>query len=251
LAAAPGVLRQMLKSRDHISLPDLRHVLSAGEALSPRLRAAWRSATHTEIYEALGMSECSTYISAHPGRQAPDGYAGYVQQGRRVAVLDPAGRPLPFGSPGTLGIHRRDPGLMLGYLTSPDTETPRHQDAWFDTGDRAIMRADGAVKYLGRDDDMMNAGGYRVAPLEVEAAFATLPGLGECAATSVDIKADAQVIALFYTGFSLDDARLRAHAEANLARYKQPRVFIHCESLPHNANGKLNRKALRRTFEAL
>lgn len=249
-AAAPGVYRQVLKRENKLDLPSLRHGLSAGEALSERIRAAWQQATGTEIYEALGMSECSTYISAHPGRQALKGYAGYVQDGRRIAILDQEGTPVAFGTPGTIGIDRRDPGLMLGYPTDPDAEARHFKGEWFDTGDRAVLEADGALQYLGRNDDMMNAGGYRVAPMEVEAAFTTLPGLLECAATEVEIKADTHVIALFYTGTPLDDTQLQAHAEAGLARYKHPRVYVHCDALPHNANGKLNRKALRETFEA-
>ncbi|WP_425090298.1 class I adenylate-forming enzyme family protein [Tropicimonas sp. S265A] len=250
-AAAPGVYRQILKSDAKIDLPHLRHALSAGEALPASVRAAWHARTGTEIYEALGMSECSTYISAHPRRQAPPGVAGFAQAGRRLAVLDSNGQPQPFGTPGTLGIHRRDPGLMLGYLGDEAATRARMKGDWFDTGDRATLAADGTVRYLGRDDDMMNAGGYRVAPLEVEAAFARLPAMSECAATEVAIKADAKVIALFYTAAApIPEADLKAHAETHLARYKQPRLYLYQTNLPRNANGKLNRKALRAGFEA-
>jgi acyl-coenzyme A synthetase/AMP-(fatty) acid ligase len=250
-AAAPGVYRQILKSQATLSLPDLRHGLSAGEALSAGVRNTWRDRVGTEIYEALGMSECSTYISACPGRQAPEGAAGFVQAGRRVTVLGQDGQPQPFGTPGTLAIHQRDPGLMLGYLGAPQATAARMKGPWFDTGDRATLSADGTVHFQGRDDDMMNAGGYRVAPLEVEAAFAPLPGLAECAAVDVAVKADARVIALFYNSAApLEEATLAAHAQAHLARYKQPRLYIHCPALPRNANGKLNRKALRAAYEA-
>jgi len=251
-AAAPGVYRQALKPGIRFpSLPSLRHGLSAGEALPPRLRNAWRSRTGTEIYEALGMSECSTYISAHPGRQAPEGAVGFVQAGRRVTVLDGAGHPCPFGTPGTLAIDRRDPGLMLGYLNAPEATAARMKGGWFDTGDRATLGADGLVHFLGRDDDMMNAGGYRVSPLEVERAFATLPGLRDCAAVELPVNSETRVIALFFVGApALDEAALKAHAEGQLARYKQPRLFLRRAALPHNANGKLNRKALRASYEA-
>lgn len=242
-AAAPGVYRQMLK-RPLPPMLSLRHGLSAGEALPVRVRDAWQEATGCALYEALGMSECSTFISASPAHPAGDGSSGRPQKGRKVAVLKD-GVPVPYGAPGLLAIAGDDPGLMLGYLDAPDLDV-----AWFVTGDTVSMNAEGDIVYLGRADDMMNAGGYRVSPLEVEAAFASLDGVPECAATAVEIKRDAQVIALFYTGpVPLPDDVMRAHAQGLLAKYKQPRLYIHRKALPKGANGKLNRRFLRADFE--
>lgn len=250
-AAAPGVYRQMLKRAGPLSLPRLRHGLSAGEKLPEAIRTAWTAATGTEVHEALGMSECSTFISAAPGRPAPPGATGFPQPGRRVAVLGPEGTPVPLGEPGTLAVSRRDPGLFLGYFGAEEETAARFAGEWFVTGDTVRMDAGFAVTYLGRDDDMMNAGGFRVSPLEVEAVMARHPGIGDCAAVEVPVRAGVSVIACFYTGEIQDDSELFAHAEANLARYKQPRLYLHRETLPRGANGKLSRKTLRREFEAL
>ncbi|MEM9754618.1 MAG: class I adenylate-forming enzyme family protein, partial [Pseudomonadota bacterium] len=114
-AAVPGVFRKLLAS-DLPHLPRLRHGLTAGERLPAALRTDWRAATGADIHEALGMSECSTFISGSPDRPAPEGRAGYVQPGRRVAVLDEAGGVVAPGSIGRLAVHRSEPGLMLGYL---------------------------------------------------------------------------------------------------------------------------------------
>jgi len=250
-AAAPGVYRQMLKGRDRLDLPRLRHGLSAGERLAETTRAAWERATGTPIYEALGMTECSTFISGSPARPAPPGATGYPQPGRRVAVLGSDGRPVPRGTPGTLAVDRRDPGLMLGYLDRPDETAARLVGDWFVTGDQVVMADDGAVTYLGRDDDMMNAGGFRVSPLEVEAALSTHPGIGDCAAVEVRVKADATVIAAFYEAEAdLDAADLTAYLGVRLARYKTPRIFQRVDALPRGANGKVLRRKLREDYEA-
>ncbi|MCC5955419.1 MAG: acyl--CoA ligase [Natronohydrobacter sp.] len=249
-AAVPGVYRQLLKDGRALDLPRLRHGLSAGEKLPEVTRDAWRDATGREIYEALGMSECSTYLSASPARPAPSGSAGYPQPGRCLAILSPDGQPVAQGAAGVLGIHRSDPGLMLGYLTATGPDLPLQGD-WFLTGDRAQMGTDGAVSYLGRDDDMMNAGGFRVSPLEVERALADHPGITDIACTEVTVREGVSVIAAFYTGpEALPEAALQAHAAERLARYKQPRLYRHCPTLPRNANGKLSRRALREDFEA-
>jgi acyl-coenzyme A synthetase/AMP-(fatty) acid ligase len=244
-AAAPGVFRPMLREAMP-PLPRLRHALAAGERLDPALRAAWRAATGTDIHEAFGMSEVSTFVSGSPARPAPEGYAGYPQPGRRVAVVDDEGAPLPRGEEGDLAVDRGDPGLFLGYLDDPAATAARLRGAWFVTGDRAAMAADGAIAHRGRADDLMNAGGFRVAPQEVEEAAAGFPGLAEAAAVEHQVRAGVSVIALAYTGPApVDEAALAAHVAQRLARYKQPRAFRHLPALPRTANGKLNRRALR------
>lgn len=240
LAAVPGLYRRLLRA-PLPALPRLRHGLSAGEALPDATRQAWRAATGTDLHEAMGMSECSTFISGSPGRPAPLGSMGYPQPGRRIAVLDAAGQPAEIG---TLAVHRRDPGLFLGYPGAPEETAARFHGDWFLTGDQVRLRPDGALDYLGRNDDMMNAGGYRVSPLEVEAAMAACPGAGEVAAIELPVAGGASVIALIHTG-PADEATLAAHAGTMLARYKQPRLYRRVASLPHNANGKIDRRALR------
>lgn len=247
LAAAPGVIRQMLRATLP-ALPKLRHGLVAGESLTPDLRAQWQAVTGTDLHEALGMSECSTFVSGSPARPAPEGHIGYAQPGRRIAVLDAQGHPVPRGRAGELAIATNDAGLMLGYLDAPAATAARQRDGWFLTGDLVEMRADGALRYLGRADDQMNPGGFRVSPQEVEAALAGLPDLAECAVAEVEVQPGTRVIACFFTAQTIDAPvqieRLSAFAADRLARYKQPRIWQQVASLPRNANGKLNRRAL-------
>jgi acyl-coenzyme A synthetase/AMP-(fatty) acid ligase len=249
-AAAPGVYRQMLRA-DMPALPALRHGLSAGEKLPDVTRSRWQQATGTEIHEAFGMSECSTFISGSPDRPAPPGTLGFPQPGRRVAILsrgEPVapGSPERPGTPGTIAIHRSDPGLMLGYLGAPALS-----DDWFATGDIATLGHNGAVTYQGRADDMLNAGGVRVSPLEVETALTTHPDIVDAAAVEIRTSADTSVIAAFYVSTSpLAEGSLAAHAAARLARYKCPRIWVHSRALPRGANNKLLRRTLRQTYEA-
>ncbi len=243
-AAAPGVYRQMLRA-DIPPMPALRHGLSAGEKLPDATRARWQDATDTEIHEAFGMSECSTFISGCPTRPAPPGTLGYPQSGRRIAILSD-GAPAPPDTPGTIAIHRHDPGLMLGYLGDD-----RLGGDWFTTGDIGSMDAIGAVTYLGRADDMLNAGGFRVSPLEVETALTAHPDISEAAAVEVRTAPDTTLIAAFYVSTSpLAEATLTAHVATRLANYKCPRIWVHADTLPRGANNKLLRRALRDKYEA-
>ncbi len=248
-AAAPGVYRQILNHHEKLKLPRLRHGLSAGEKLPTATAARWYNATGRHIFEAFGMSECSTFIS-QPPKGMPDATSlGRPQQGRRIAILKD-GVPVPVGTEGTIAIDRRDPGLMLEYLNAPEATEARLCGDWFLTGDQAIMQSDGAITYMGRDDDMMNAGGYRVSPVEVETALAGFPGIRAVAAAALMVKEDAEVIAAFYTGpAALDEQELRTYVSQTLARYKQPRLFFNVPELPVGANGKILRRVLRSRFE--
>ncbi|MDP5307830.1 class I adenylate-forming enzyme family protein [Paracoccus spongiarum] len=243
LAGAPGVFRRLLRS-GWPPIASLRHGLAAGERLDPALREAWRERTGTDLHEAMGASEVSTFISGSPARPAPPGTAGYPQSGRTVAILDDCGVPATAGQPGDLALRRDDPGLFLGYLGQPDDTAARFRGDWFLTGDRAVQGRDGAIALLGRADDIMNAGGYRVAPPEIEEVLSSHPEAGDVAATELAVGSGRSIIAAFWTGAAAE-AELRALAEAQLARYKQPRDYIRLTALPRTPTGKINRRALR------
>ena len=247
-AAAPGIYRRLLRT-PLPPLGTLRHGLSAGEKLPDLTRAAWENATGTALHEAFGMSECSTFVSGAPTHPAPAGTLGYPQDGRRVAVLGEDG-PLPIGEPGILGVSIRDPGLMLGYWGAEEETRQRFLGEWFLTGDMVSMAEDGALTYIGRADDMINAGGVRVSPIEIESALNAHPAILESAAAEVRVKADTTVIAAFYVATGpVATAELERHVAGRLARYKCPRIYARVEALPKGANGKLLRQRLRQSYE--
>ena len=166
-----------------------------------------------------------------------------------MAVLDEDG-PVGFGEPGILGVSSRDPGLMLGYWGAEEETRQRTLGEWFLTGDIVSMAENGALTYLGRADDMMNAGGVRVSPIEVESALNAHPAILESAAAEVSVKADTTVIAAFYVAKGpVETAELERFVAGRLARYKCPRIYTRVEALPKGANGKLLRRRLRESYE--
>ncbi len=247
-AAVPGVYRRLLRAPDGLRdrLGALRHGLTAGEKLPETVRESWTRATGRPLYEALGMSEVSTYCSASPSVPPRAGTVGRPQRGRRVAVIDAAGRPVPVGEPGLLAVARRDPGLMLGYWRRPEETAAAFRGEWFVTGDRAAMDADGYVTHLGRADELMTALGYRVSPQEVEEALAAHPGVAEIAVAELPVRADLRLIAAFVVPAAEwpGEAALSAFAAGRLAAYKCPKLWIPVDALPRTANGKLIRRAL-------
>ncbi len=251
MASVPALYRQILKycnvSKD--AFAPMRHCLVAGEPLSPALAQAWQEATGLVLYEALGMSEISTYISCSPDNSPRPGSAGRPQEGRCVAILpaEDGDVPVPVGETGLIAVHRSDPGLMLGYWNRPEEDAHAYRGNWFIGGDRGRFDEDGYVYFSGRNDDVMNALGYRVSPQEVENALGLCPMVGEVGVTDIEVREGVRVIAAFVVlaeGQRGDEQELLDHAKERLANYKLPRAIYFVEALPHTANGKLKRKAL-------
>lgn len=233
MASVPGLYRQMLRAGFRPA-SRLRHGLTAGEALAPALLHAWREQTGLELHEALGMSEISTYISSSPSVPVRPGSPGKPQAGRAVTILQD----------GQIGVHRTDPGLFLRYWGEEPSSEP-----WFATGDTGEIDPDGYVWYRGRADDLMNAGGFRVSPLEVEAALLQHAQVADAGVREWRVSETATIIAAFIVpveGAQPDEAAILAFVRERLAAYKCPRQIWFVPALPRTANGKLVRKALER-----
>ncbi len=246
-AAVPGMYRRMQKYGDGLreGFASLRHALTAGEALSRTVHEGWLEKTGKPLYESLGMSEVSTFISSGPEHPAQKGAMGWPQPGRHIAIIGEDGQPMPLGETGVLAVHKSDPGLMLGYWRDDVRTREAYAGDWFLTGDLAVMGEGGALRYAGRNDDMMNAQGYRVAPQEVEEVLGLHLAVNECAVTEMPVEDGLSIIAAWIvTATSLDVESLRDHCAAHLAAYKIPRAFYSIEALPRTANGKLQRRAL-------
>lgn len=247
-AAVPGVFRQILKLPDLSSraFSTLSHALVAGEALPESTRSAWQARTGKPMLQALGMSEISTYISESPANPA----LYRPQSGRRVAILaDGAPAPAPFGTAGRLAVSHKDPGLMLGYLENGAPHLPLEGE-WFVSGDRAEMAQSGHITYHGRSDDVITAGGYRIAPAEIEAVLQAHPDIGEAVAIALPVRSDTTILAAFHTGpGTLSPEDLKAHCAARLASYKIPREFLSWPEMPRTKRGKIDRKALFAAYQ--
>lgn len=255
-AAVPGLFRQILKYAPPgpLELGRLRHGLIAGESPAPSLFGDWHARTGTKLYEALGMSEISTYVSTCPGMARKEGSPGRAQPGRRVAILPVEGGtdPLPPGHEGLLAVHRSDPGLMLGYWNRPDEEAEVYRGEWFLGGDLAFMDDEGYIFHQGRANDVMKALGYRVSPLEVETAIAQHPDIAEVACAEITPREGVTVIGAFIVakpGRTLNPDDVLAFAHERLAHYKCPREIIVVETLPRTANGKVKRSELQQVFK--
>lgn len=251
-AAVPSLYRRILKYGDVSpkSFSTLRHGLTAGEALSATLYRDWKDRTGRELYEALGMSEISTYLSSGPDVPVRPGSPGKPQIGRQVAILsesEETGGLAERNEAGLLAVYRDEPGLMLEYWGRPEETAAAFRGDWFLTGDRAREDDDGYYWYEGRADDLMNAFGYRVAPEEVERALSAHAHVQEVAVTAVPVREGVNLIAAFVVPSdpdAFDTDALAAFAAEQLAEYKRPKIYRIVDQLPRTPSGKVRRKVL-------
>lgn len=251
-ATVPSLFRRILKHADLTTgyLSSLRHCLSAGETLLPSVYTDWTHSTGKEIYEALGMTEISTFISTSKDIPYRAGSTGVIQKGRNVSILpiDGGTTPVVTGNIGVLAVSLEDDGLFLDYTSGSKQDSIR--DDFFITGDLVHADIEGYIYYHGRNDDIMNSFGYRVSPSEVERVLETHPMVSEAGVTEVKKKDSITLISAFIVlkegrnGGLSDIKSLETYLKDHLATYKIPKEFYFVNDLPRNRNGKLQRKKL-------
>lgn len=256
--AVPTVYRQMNRAAQggSFDLSGLNRCLSAGESLSAELFSEWKNKFGVPIYDGLGMSEFSYYISNMAGMEIKPGSPGKPQPGRKCFIADPeTGEPLPSGKTGVLVSSPDDPGIMLGYLNRPE-ETRRmfSPKGDFVSGDFFKCDEGGYFWPLGRDDDMINSFGYRISPFEIESALSKHGKVSDCAAAGIDAGEGKTVTAAFVVAHGGVESRgilkkeLQDFLGRSLARYKLPKEIYFIDSVPRTKNGKKKRGQLGREF---
>jgi acetyl-CoA synthetase len=246
----PTVFRQILQKTAFVKtdVPTLRHCMSAGEHLSDEVFARWRERFGLEIYEAVGMSEFSYYLSQNKWRPIRPGSAGFPQPGHDVRLLDPETlREVPMGEEGMICVPESDPGLFLEYWNLPDEMAKLRHDGWFFTGDYARYDASGYLWFSGRKDDIINSFGYRVSPYEVERVLKSHPAVADCACIGEPVAEGRLVVVAYvilqpWTALSLND--LVHFGREHLASYKAPRRIYLTHDFPRTTNGKILRRQI-------
>jgi acetyl-CoA synthetase len=244
----PTVYRQILQKTAFTAadVPTLRHCMSAGEHLSDEVFAQWKQRFGLDVYEAVGMSECSYYLSQSRLRPIRPGSAGFPQPGHGVRLLDP--ETLAEAAPGEEGmicIPEADPGLFLRYWNLPAETAKAKHDGWFFTGDYARHDADGYLWFLGRKDDIIKSFGYRVSPYEVERVLKSHPAVADCACIAEEAGQDKRLVVAYVIPQPAATAtpdELLAFGREHLAAYKAPKVVYFAKDFPRTANGKIRRR---------
>jgi oxalate---CoA ligase len=163
-----------------------------------------------------------------------------------VAILDAEWSPLPPGEAGEVAV--RGPGVVDGYLNNPQANAASFRDGWFRTGDLGPLSPDGYLTLDGRLKELINRGGEKIAPREIDEALLAHPGVREAVAFGVPDAKWGEVVHAAVVATEVSDADLRAFCAERLAAFKVPRRIHVVEEIPKGPTGKIQRNTLAGAF---
>ena len=203
------------------------------------------------LQQGYGMTETSPAVLVLDREDAvrKAGSAGKPVLHTEVRIVQPDGSDAPVGELGELWV--KGPNITPGYWNKPEANASSFTDGWLHTGDATRVDEEGFYYIVDRWKDMYISGGENVYPAEVENVLYQIDGIAEAAVIGVPDERWGEVgvaIVAVKPGQKLDEAEIRAHCAANLARFKCPATIRFVEALPRNATGKVHKPTLREQF---
>jgi acyl-coenzyme A synthetase/AMP-(fatty) acid ligase len=254
LCQAPTEYRLEVKLPDlgkRWKLPKLRHCVSAGEPLNPEVIVLWRDAFDLTILDGYGQTENSLLVANRPGMEVRPGSMGIPTPGHDIKVVDEAGKVCEPGEVGDIGLRGNPPTLFAGYYKNEAETAASRRGEWYLTGDRAQVDDDGYFWFVGRSDDVISSGAYRIGPFEVESALLEHPAVAESAVVGSPDADRGNIVKAFVVlrpGNEPSDKlikELQDHCKRVTAPYKYPREIEFVPDLPKTRSGKIRRVELR------
>ena len=235
----------------------MRSVASGGETLGKELIAWGQQVFGTTINEFYGQTECNMIVSSCAALEpAEPGVMGFAVPGHSVEVVDEDTATLcQIDQEGSIAVRAPDPVMFLGYWNNPEATAAKFieiaGEAWLLTGDKGCKTPTGRIRFIGRDDDIISSGGYRIGPAEIEDCLLTHPAVQLAGVVGKPDPIRGSVVAAFIQlahGFDASDelaAEIAAHVKTKLAAYEFPRIVRFITDMPMTTTGKIIRANLR------
>lgn len=247
--ASPGFVAALLDAAPDPSVfASVRATTTAGESLPGDLQRRFSTTFDMPVLDGIGTTEALHIFVSNTMDEQVAGTSGRVVAGYEAKLLDEAGNEVV--EPDTPGfLHVRGPSIADGYWERPEaTAAAFLPDGWLRTGDVYTRSADGHWTFLGRNNDMIKAGGIWVSPAEVESVLVEHASVLEAAVVGARNSAGLEEVVAFVvpaTGHEVDPAQLEQHCRERMAAFKRPRRVIAVDELPKTATGKIRRFELR------
>ncbi|WAC05684.1 MAG: AMP-binding protein [Methanoregula sp.] len=250
----PTIYRMLiLLDLSRYDLSKLRHCVSAGEPLNPEVIRIWKEKTGHTIYEGYGQTETVLCIGALPGRECPPGSMGRPAPGWHIELHDKHGNLVGIDREGRIAVSLdpRPVGLFTGYINNGPANRKSFVKGWYYTDDKAAMDREGNFWFIGRDDDVIKASGYRIGPFEVESALLEHPSVAEAAVVGSPDPIRGMIVKAYVVlkpGYEPSKSLatdLQEHVKRETAPYKYPRAIEFTSALPKTISGKIRRTELR------
>ncbi|HOQ75285.1 MAG TPA: AMP-binding protein [Thermoclostridium sp.] len=255
---APPTIYRFLIHHDleKYDLSSLVHCSTAGEPLNPQVFNTWEKITGLKIYNGFGQSETTVLVANWEWLDIHPGSMGMPNPAYNIDIVDEEGNPVPAGVEGELVIRDVDTnkpvGLFRGYYRDEEATRKVWHDNTYHTGDVVYRDEYGLLWFVGRNDDVIKASGYRISPFEVESALIEHPAVLECAVTGAPdpirgtvVKATV-VLARGYKPSEELKKEIQDYVKNVTAPYKYPRIIDFVDELPKTISGKIKRAYIRK-----
>jgi oxalate---CoA ligase len=250
--SAVPTIHQMLLLRHRGPRPagsrSIRFVRSSSSALAPEVMSDLESRFGAPVIEAYGMTEASHQMASNPlppGERRP-GTVGR-QTGIEIAIMGDDEMIVPAGERGEVVIKGRS--IIDGYANNPEANATSFSGSWFRTGDLGMIDADGYLWLIGRLKEMINRGGEKIAPREIDEVLLQHPAVAEAIAFGLPHPSWGEEVAVAVVlKTEATEKELIAFARARLADYKVPRKLFIVAQIPRTATGKIQRRAVAERF---
>jgi acyl-coenzyme A synthetase/AMP-(fatty) acid ligase len=222
----------------------VRGMSIGGSAASSALRAQIAKYITPNLEINYGGSEQGRVAQANPETLAlrPES-AGRLRPWVEMQAVDENGKPVPSGMSGVLRI--KSPLLVSGYLGDPDATARAFRDGWYYPGDTGSVDEAGYLTLTGRVDELLNLGGNKIDPFNIESTLDAQPGIQESVALAVESKDGRTVlVAVVIADAEVDEDSLRELCARRLGRHCAPARIVRVETIPRNAGGKIMRKEM-------
>ncbi len=234
------------RNRVAIEAGRLRLIRSSSSPLPPQVMTALEETFAVPVIEAYGMTEAAHQMASNPLPPAPR-YAGSVgiAAGPEIAIMDGEGKLLPRGALGEIVIRGRN--VTAGYENNPKANAEAFIDGWFRTGDQGVMDEAGYLRLTGRLKELINRGGEKVSPIEVDTVIMDHPAVAQCltfALPHAKLGEEVAAAIVLRDGMAASETELRDFAAKRLAPFKVPRKIVFLAEIPKGATGKLQRIGL-------
>ena len=224
----------------------LRFLRSSSSSLPPQVMTALEATFHVPVLEAYGMTEAAHQMASNPLPPAPrfPGAVG-IAAGPEIGIMGEDGTLLPPGALGEVVIRGRN--VTAGYENNPQANETAFAHGWFRTGDQGILDEAGYLRLTGRLKELINRGGEKISPIEVDTVVMDHPAVAQCLTFAVPHPMLGEEVAaaiVLREGATATESELREFAAVLLAQFKVPRKIVFLDEIPKGATGKLQRIGL-------
>ena len=245
-----AVLERAAQNREILARRPLRFLRSSSAPLPPSVMEELEKVFHAPVIEAFGMTEASHQMASNPlpPRIRKPGSVG-LPAGAEIAIIGEGGEFLSATSGGTATgeVVIRGEGVTAGYANNPDANREAFRDGWFRTGDLGRLDEDGYLFLSGRTKEIINRGGEKISPREVDEVLLQHPAVGQALAFALpDLRLGEDIAAavVLRGGCAATEMELRGFVAQHLADFKIPRRIIFVSEIPKGPTGKAQRIGL-------